>query len=181
MNSGNFPEKKNSNFRNKPRIDFEKFKRAKLDAEEFYKSIGEIYCPYLKEKISFNAKGLDHIKFGGWNKTRPLRDQYIRLRLLKLAPQIIRESHTLQEFFETTRLERRRINAKWQMSIEKTTYYGFVAIIRDCRIKIIIKSIEGGSKFFWSIIPFWKNRRYKVDENTVNNKKILHEGDLELQ
>jgi hypothetical protein len=36
----------------------DKFKKVKEEAESFYKQIGEIYCPYFKEKIAFNAKGL---------------------------------------------------------------------------------------------------------------------------
>jgi len=44
-------------------IDLEKFDKAKKEAENLYKSIGEVYCPYFKEKISFNVKGLEHIKF----------------------------------------------------------------------------------------------------------------------
>ncbi len=157
--------------------DIDKFNKAKTDAEKFYKNIGKVYCPYLKDNVSFNTKGLDHIKFSGWNKTRLLKDQYIRLRLLQLAPKIIRESHTLQEFFKTIRQERRKINGVWEINFTETTFYGFVAVINKCRVKIIVKEISGGKKYFWSIIPFWKNRRY----NDGMNKKILHEGELESQ
>ena len=57
------------------------------------------------------------------------------------------------------------------------TYYGFVAIVADMRIKVVLKQIDDGKIFFWSIIPFWKNEQ----KNTPNiNKKILHVGDLEI-
>lgn len=38
-------------------IDFtqEQFDTIKTKGEIFYKSIGEVYCPYSKEKVSFNA------------------------------------------------------------------------------------------------------------------------------
>jgi len=39
------------------------FKEVKAKAESFYETIGEVHCPYLKEKIAFNAKGLRHLKF----------------------------------------------------------------------------------------------------------------------
>ena len=100
-------------------------------------------------------------------------DQYIRLRLLKLAPQIISKSHTLQEFFETKRFEKQKINSRWENRLIQVVYYGFVAIINGARIKVIVKEVEGGSKFFWSIIPFWKN-----DKKNSQNKKILHAGDM---
>lgn len=59
-------------------------------------------------------------------------------------------------------------------------YYGFVAITDNLRtkVKIIIKEIEGGKKFFWSIIPFWKAKK---DEINNQYKKILHNGDLETE
>lgn len=159
-------------------VDLEKFNKAKEEAEEFYKNIGEVYCPYLKDKVSFNAKGLDHIKFKDWNKTRLALEQYMRLKLLKLAPDIIKSSHTLQEFYETNRMERQKINSQWGRRMIRVKYYGFVAVIKNTRVKIIIKEIEGSQNFFWSIIPFWKNRK---DEFSNKIKRILHEGDLETQ
>lgn len=152
----------------------EKFDRVKKEAEEFYRKIGEVYCPYLKNKVSFNAKGLEHIKFKERGKARVVNDQYIRLKLLKLAPKIISASHTLQEYFETKKFENVNANSRWQYKVVEVVYYGFVAIINQARIKIIIKQIDGGNKFFWSLIPFWKN-----DKRNSENKKILHAGDLE--
>lgn len=159
-------------------IEFEKFKKVKAEAEEFYKSLGEAYCPYFKESVSFNAKGLDHIKFKAWNSTRLTIEQYMRFRLLRLAPEIIKASHTLQELYETNRFERQKINSRWEQRMVRVRYYGFVAIINRARIKVIVKEVEGGKKFFWSIIPFWKTRR---DDEGQKIKRILHEGDLETQ
>lgn len=152
----------------------EKFDIVKKEAEEFYRSIGEVYCPYLKNKVSFNAKGLEHIKFKERGKARLVTDQYIRLKLLKLAPKIISSSHTLQEYFETKKFENVNANSRWQYKVVEVVYYGFVAIVNQARIKIIIKQIDGSDKFFWSLIPFWKN-----DKRNSENKKILHAGDLE--
>ena len=146
-------------------------------AEEEYRKIGEVFCPYLQGKVSFNAKGLDHIKFKDWDKARPVQDQYMRLRLLKIAPEILKKSHTLQEFFEKNRLERQKINSRWEMRMIHVKYYGFVSIVNTHRIKIIVKEIQGGSMFFWSLIPFWKTRK----DTAGTNKKILHEGDLEVE
>jgi hypothetical protein len=50
-------------------------------------------------------------------------------------------------------------------------YYGFVAIIKDARMKVIVKRVGDGTPFFWSLIPFWKN-----DKRNNGNKKILHAG-----
>lgn len=157
----------------------ERFDKVKKEAEEFYKQIGEIYCPYLRGKVTFNTKGLEHLKFKGKNRARLVADQYIRLKLLKLAPQIIEKSHTLQDFYETKKFEQQKMNSRWENRLTKVTYYGFVAIINQARIKIIIKETEGGNKFFWSLIPFWKNNQKNSGNNNLPNKKILHAGDME--
>ena len=65
----------------------EKFNKIKNDAESTYKEIGFAYCPYFAEKINFNSKGLDHLIFKTWNKTRSIGDQFSRFRHLALAPQ----------------------------------------------------------------------------------------------
>jgi len=153
------------------------FDSVKKLAEEYYKTIGEVNCPYLKDKVAFNAKGLDHIKFKEWDKARSVQDQYVRLRLLKIAPQILQQSHTLQEFFETNKMERQKINSRWENRMINVKYYGFVAIVNKHRLKVIVKEIQGGNKFFWSLIPFWKTRKDAIN----GNKKILHEGDLEVE
>ena len=54
-----------------------KFEEMKQIAEAHYRSVGEIVCPYFNKSVGFNAKGLDHIKMKGWNKTRLVSDQYL--------------------------------------------------------------------------------------------------------
>lgn len=155
-------------------ITTEQLEKAKQSAEALYATIGLIHCPYLQDNVSFNAKGLDHIKFKEWNKARSAGDQYVRLRLLKLAPEVIKNSHTLQEYKEESRFERVKRNSNWERILKTVKYYGFVSIIKGCRVKIVVKEIVGGDKFFWSLIPFWKQRN-----QDGTNKKVLHVGDPE--
>ena len=53
--------------------------------------------------------------------------------------------------------------------MKPVTYYEFIAIIRRNRLRVIVKQIEDGKKFFWSIVPFWG-----MDEQTMT--RLLHEG-----
>lgn len=158
--------------------EFEIFEQLKKKAEEDYKKIDKIFCPYLKREVHFNVKGLDHIKMKDWNKTRLISDQYLRFKFLMLSPKIIEASHTLQEFWETKSFERQKINSRWEKRLVSVTYYGFVAIINKVRVKVIVKEIIGGQIFFWSIIPFWKHKKNPITEQI---KKVFHEGDLETQ
>jgi len=52
-------------------------------------------------------------------------------------------------------------------------YYEFVAILKDKRVRVVIKQIDDGPKFFWSIIPFWK-----IDKN--NNRRKMSYGNPEI-
>ena len=53
--------------------------------------------------------------------------------------------------------------------MRSATYYEFVAVVKDVRIRVIVKQVELGPKYFWSIIPFWK-----MDKMT--GAKIMHSG-----
>lgn len=101
----------------------------------------------------------------------------MRLKFLNIAPEIIKKSHTLQEYRELKNFERQKINSRWERRMVAVKYYAFVAIIDKRWIKIIVKEIEGGKKFFWSICPYWKQKM----NSDGTKQKILHEGDLERQ
>lgn len=150
--------------------------QKKLLAEENYRKVGNVYCPYLKQKVSFNAKGLGHIKMKEWNRARPFQDQIVRLRLLHLAPEVIQASNTLQEYKEERRFERRKRNSRWEDVMADVRYYAFIAILKDCKVKVIIKQVIPGEYFFWSIIPMWGT---SCDSDTGETKKVFHKGDLE--
>lgn len=155
----------------------DKFNEIKNSAEDLYNKIGEIYCPYFKEDIHFNTKGLDHLIFKSWNKTRPTEDQFSRFRHLNLAPEVIKNSKTLQGIWTTNKFERiKKKNGKWEQKLKLTTYYEFIAVLEShgskVRIKVIVKQIEGGEKFFLSIIPFWG-----TNKNT--GERIMYSGNPE--
>ena len=133
----------------------EQFKEVKEKGEKLYKTIGEIYCPYFKEKVSFNARGLEHLKFIQREKTRLEKDQYMRFKLIYLAPEVLKSSHTVQGVLETKKFERIRISHRTDTILKPVGYYEFIAVIKRNRVRVIVKQIENGQKFFWSLIPFW--------------------------
>src|SRR5579862_9278694 len=136
-----------------------KLNKVKADAKGFYQGLDAIRCPYFQEDVRFNSEVFEHLLFKSWNRTRSAREQYIRLRLLKLVPEVVSATRTLQEYSERHMMIRQRINSRWEKRRKLVRYYAFVAIVgaaKDCRIKVIIKEIEGGSKMFWSLYPSWK-------------------------
>ena len=156
-------------------IDKEKFQKIHDKALEEYRAIGKVYCPYLKDFVFFNAKGFEHLKFKERNKARSEKDQYIRLKLITLAPKVLSQTHTLQEYFETQHFEEVRANARREKKLKQVTYYGVIAIVNSARIKVIVKQVENEQRYFLSIVPFWK-----IEQKNSGNKKILHAGNLEI-
>lgn len=154
----------------------EKFNSVKREAEEFYNTIESVYCPYFSDKVNFNNKGWEHLIFKHWNKARVIEDQYARLRHIKLAPEVIKNSKTLQGVLTTNKFERvKKKNGQWQQLLKIATYYEFIAVMEShnsiVRVKIIVKQIEGGDKFFFSIIPYWGKDK--------KGDRIIHSGNLE--
>ncbi len=157
--------------KNKVPGDFEEIKEK---AELFYSSMKEVWCPYLQQKIAFNAKGKEHLKFKEKHKARLIYDQYTRFRLLKFAPLVLQDSKTLQGINETRIFELNRSNQRNESILVDVTYFEFIAIIeRKIRIKVIVKQVNDTPSYFWSIIPFWKQIK------SINKRK-MHEGNSEF-
>ncbi len=148
------------------------FAKIRDEAERFYGTIGTVYCPYFQEKIAFNIKGLKHLKFKSDKQARPYKDQYPRLKLLHLAPEVIKKSHTVQGIWRVKRLEAQKTNNRWEHLLKEVVYYEFIAVLENVRIKVIVKEVSGGEKHFWSVIPFWG-----IDKEV--HKRILHSGNPE--
>jgi len=159
------------------KFDEQKFEDTKQEAKDFYNKIDKVRCPYLGAEVHFNEEGFNHLLAKSWNRGRSTKEQFIRLKLLPQAVDIIKLSHTLQEFDECQMLVRQKINSRWERRLKIVRYYIFVAFLRDksLRLKIVVKEIDGGEPFFWSIYPSWKIKtRYDG-----NPKKVFHSGNPE--
>jgi len=152
--------------------DEQDFEKTRSGAEAFYATIGEIRCPYFGEKISFNSAGLKHLKFKSDQVARSRSEQYARLKLFVLAPQVLSLSRTVQGISHMKHFERIRIHSRTDTILKSVSHYEFIAVLENVRVKVIVKQIDDGQKFFWSVIPFWG-----IDKN--NSKRILHSGDPE--
>ena len=156
-------------FNFKDEVDFEE---TKAKAEAFYTAIGSVHCPYFGEKIAFNVKGIKHLKFKSDEVARPREDQYSRLKLVHLAPEVLTLSRTVQGIWHTKRFEVQKTHSRWEKILKEVSYYEFIAVLDTVRVKVIVKEITGGEKHFWSVIPFW-------GINKEIRKRVLHSGDPE--
>jgi len=77
------------------------------------------------------------------------------LRILPKVVDIIKYSHTLQEYNEVKIFVRQKINSRWEKMFKTVRYFVFIALLveQNFRLKIVVKEIEGGQPFFWSVYP----------------------------
>src|ERR1044071_166509 len=143
---------------------------VRADAEGLYHKIGNVYCPYFSQPVAFNAKGIRHLKFKYDRHARPRQDQYARLKLLHLAPEVLGLSRTLQGIWHTRQFEFQKMHSRWDRVLRDVTFFEFIAVLDNVRIKVIVKQVGDGEKHFWSVIPFW---RIGGD----SKRRILHSGD----
>ena len=137
-----------------------------------YKEIRKVYCPYFNQEINFNSKGLTHIKFNGQGKARTGADQKFRIKHIKYAKIILEKSHTLQGMLMQNKQERIRALGVTEYKEKKISFYEFIAVVEDKRLKVIVKQIENGDKYFWSIIPFWKKILEGRKLHSINIEEI---------
>ena len=120
-------------------LNLENLEEVKLKGEELYKNLNCIRSPYLKKDVHFNAQGLEHLKFKDLRKARSRQDQYMRFKLLYLAPKVLEKSSTLQGVMETKGFERIRRHSRTDTIAMEITYYEFIAVIEEVRVKVIVK------------------------------------------
>jgi hypothetical protein len=150
----------------------EQFNLIKETGETLYKTLGEVHCPYFNEKVVFNAKGLEHLKFKKKHHARSTDDQYIRFKLLKIAPEVLRLSKTIQGISEQKVFELNRSNQRNEYLMVNAMFYEFIAVLDGVRVRVVVKQVGTAPKYFWSIIPFWK-----IHKGT--GKRKLHYGSPE--
>jgi hypothetical protein len=152
----------------------ERLEAVRAGAKRSYAAIGSLFCPYLNANVHFRDDGFEHLTFKRKNKPRPPVEQYTRLRMLSLAEEVIRKSHTLQEHSQQVTVVRQQSSNRWEKRSKTVNYYVFVAIIRPrVRMKVVVREIEGGVKHFYSLFPSWRV------ESDANGKlsKVLYSDD----
>ncbi|MCX6791138.1 MAG: hypothetical protein NTV62_03030 [Candidatus Gribaldobacteria bacterium] len=154
--------------------DISNYQQIKETAEKFYKEIGRLFCPVFNEPVIFNSEGFNHLiyKKGG---ERAKGDQITKLKLLSLAKEIVRVTTTYQEYDEGLVYTQKK---KFKKKVNESTsvkYWGLVAIIKNCRVKVVIRQVGNSQKYFYSVIPAWTIRYYNGIKMISNAK-----GDLSL-
>lgn len=137
----------------------------KEEVKKIYKNIEKVYCPYFKDNIYFTRTGFEHLYFKNKFRARNEKDQKMRVRLLPIAVKIIKLSNTLQGNISQKRFEERFIHNRKEIALVPVTYYEFMAIIDEKKVKVVIKQILNCEKIFLSIIPLFKQKSPPVESD----------------
>ena len=142
--------------------DISNYDKLREDADNFYKKARTIRCPALNyEPVHFTAEGFNHLLYKSSRRERSKNDQITKFKLLAKAKTIIEISATYQEYDESLTTIWKK---KFKKTVEETTtvrYWGFVAIISNFRVKVIVRQIGNGQKHFWSVMPAWRTSYYR--------------------
>ena len=137
-------------------------KKEKIDIVFVHKIDRLTRCPALNnELVHFSAEGFNHLIYKGKRRERNKNEQIMKFKLLPKAKTIIEITTTHQEYDESLIEIRKKKFKKIVQETAMVRYWGFVAIIRGFRTKVIVRQIGNGQKHFWSVIPAWITNQYR--------------------
>lgn len=119
-------------------ISRESYADAKRSIKEFYRVIGQIWCPVLNDYVAFTRGGLDHL-IGKKDIIRPRSEQRRRFLLLHHVPAVLQNPNAHYSY------ELKIINDIY------IRYWIFTATINDIPITILIKQTPKGKKQFLTV------------------------------
>jgi len=144
--------------------DISNYNKIRENSHNFYQKIRAIRCPALSnELVHFNAEGFKHLVYKGKGKRRERNknNQITKFKLLPKAKTIVEISTTYQEYDESLTTVRKKRFKKTVSGMTTIKYWGFIAIIQNFRVKVIVRQIGNGQKHFWSVIPAWTTNHYR--------------------
>ena len=141
---------------------------VRLQALKLYQGFKSVHCPFLKSEVVFTSEGFNHIRYKKPRKERHPEVQKMRYTILKFAKQIIEKSHTLQEHYEYPDFVEVKINKRKDKVLKQSHVWGFIAILKGMKIKVLVQQIGNGKLHFLSVIPNWRTRKIREGKNFAN-------------
>lgn len=120
---------------------------------KYYKSIGSVHSPVLKEKVYFNADGFYHLIYQSNRRLRNVSERHLKLKCLDYAVHVIKKCETTPKKREYARVVRGKK--------KKAISYELVCEVKSekfNKIKVIVERIGGGKIRFLSVMPIKRDR-----------------------
>ncbi|MFA6340786.1 MAG: hypothetical protein WCX27_00895 [Candidatus Paceibacterota bacterium] len=137
------------------------YENIKEEASKLYKTFVCVDCPALDQKVNFTSEGFNHLIYSAPKKMRDKRAQILRFDMLEKAKFILETSTTFQEYDEEIINKKVNRNGHWIPMNVIVRCWGFVAIIRKFRVKVVITQEGNGAINFLSVVPAWFTKWYR--------------------
>jgi hypothetical protein len=153
----------------KNKTDFEKLK---VESKLFYDAIETVACPALGAKVHFTSEGFSQLRYSK-KRERTLKMQEAKMKLLRKGKKLLETTATIQEHYDGYEMIHRKRHKKVLKESLMVQYWGFVAIIGETRLKVVVRRVDNGKYMFWSTIPMWRSTKY--DQYSIIDRSV---GDL---
>lgn len=121
-------------------------------SKTLYKRIVSVDCPILGNTVYFTSEGFNHLLYESYGHPRNINEQYMKLKCLPNAPQVIKKCTRISEI----RTVKRRVKKKLKDAI----HYELVhEVSPGKKIRVIIEKIGTGKYKFRSIMPHDKKSK----------------------
>lgn len=159
------------------------YAEIKKMAAELYATFGSILSPALgDQRIYFTSEGFNHLVYKAPKKSRDERVQILRFDMLGKAKFILENSTLYQEYDEDIVNKKVNRSGKWVNRNVVIRCWGFVAIVRKFRIKVVVRQEGNGKIVFQSVMPAWFTKQYRDIKliQTSTGKGLMDENDDEV-
>jgi len=141
------------------------YDKSKQKAKNIYSDIGWIRCNALgNERVAFTRVGFNHLMRKG-RKARTRTEQKRRFVLIQFVEQIITDPNAIIEYRRYNVKEVRNHHGEKVTIRSIADFWTFVAHIKGCKIKVVIRQLEGAEKHFFSVMS-----NDVVSSNTNKNR-----------
>jgi hypothetical protein len=152
------------------------YDKIRADAKQYYSTLIPLNSPALNMLVSFSSKGFNHILYRKDRNERDRDSQILRFKLLSRSYELVGLSTTFQEYEEEMK-DFWVVKGSQKVLVSKQVkYWGLIAIIRERKIKVILRKIGNGNVHFWSIIPAWTTNKSR-DAKLIKTMKGDPEND----
>lgn len=140
------------------------YENEKEQAWEFYKAMGQLWCPMLSDIVVFNRLGFRHL-VRQKNMKRAIGEQRRRFALLCMVKRVIEDPDASVRFHRKPTMRTVRANKEKMRVSSYADFWEFTMRDGEKIVKVIVRQFPNGRKHFLSVyekkkkIPFAINER----------------------
>ncbi len=158
------------------------YEEIRKEAAKRYGTFGVTDCPALGQPVRFTSQGFNHLIYSAPKKMRDKRAQILRFDMLEKGKFILDTSTTYQEYDEEIVYKKVNRRGFWVPMNVVVRCWGFVAIVRKFRVKVVVKQEGNGAIEFLSVAPAWFTKQYRdiklIETSTGKGLRADDDGEV---